>query len=72
MEENTEKLRGKPVETSARKVKLGCKFPFQHDNDLKHTAKATLEWLRNKKTSGRLGTNEYLRKRTQRIIRAEI
>jgi len=34
---------------SARKLKLGRKFTFHHDNDLKHTAKATLEWLRNKK-----------------------
>ena len=34
---------------SARKLKLGRKFIFQHDNDPKHTAKATLEWLRNKK-----------------------
>ena len=33
---------------SAWKLKLGWKFTFQHDNDLKHTAKATLEWLRNK------------------------
>ena len=34
---------------SVRKLKLGRKFTFQCDNDLKHTAKATLEWLRNKK-----------------------
>ena len=34
---------------SARKLKFGWKFTFQHDNDLKHTAEATLEWLRNKK-----------------------
>ena len=33
---------------SARKLKLGRKFTFQHDNDPKHTAKATMEWLRNK------------------------
>ena len=33
---------------SARKLKLGRKFTFQHDNDPKHRAKATLEWLRNK------------------------
>ena len=33
---------------SARKLKLGRKFSFQHDNEPKHTAKATLEWLRNK------------------------
>ena len=34
---------------STRKQKLGQKFTFQHDNDLKQTAKATLEWLTNKK-----------------------
>ena len=34
---------------SARKLKLGRKFTFQHDNDPKHTAKATRGWLRNKK-----------------------
>ena len=34
---------------SARKMKLGRKFTFQHDNELKHTAKATMEWLRIKK-----------------------
>ena len=33
----------------ARKLKLQRKFTFQHVNDPKHTAKATLEWLRNKK-----------------------
>ena len=33
----------------ARKLKLERKFIFQHDNDQKHIAKATLEWLRNKK-----------------------
>ena len=35
--------------TSARKLKLGRKFTLQHDNNPKHTAKATLEWLLNKK-----------------------
>ncbi|MBN3286953.1 TCB1 transposase, partial [Polyodon spathula] len=35
----------------ARKLKLGRKFTFQHDNDPKHTAKATLEWPRNKATN---------------------
>ena len=33
---------------SARKLKLERKFTFQHDNNLKHIAKATLEWLRSK------------------------
>ena len=38
--------RGKSAAT-ARKLKLGWKFTFQHD-DLKHTAKVVLERLRNK------------------------
>ena len=37
---------------SARKLKLGRKFTFQYDSDPKHTAKATLDWLRNKKING--------------------
>ena len=43
------KIREENLLPSARKLKLGRKFTFQHDNDLKHTAKDTLEWLRNKK-----------------------
>ena len=43
------KIREESLLPSARKLKLEWKFAFQHDNDLKHTAKATLEWLRNKK-----------------------
>ena len=35
--------------SSARKLKLGRKFTFQHDNTPKHTAKAALERLRDKK-----------------------
>ena len=34
---------------SAMNVKLGRRFTFQQDNDPKHKAKATLEWLNNKK-----------------------
>ena len=30
---------------SAMNLKLGRRFTFQQDNDLKHKAKATLEWL---------------------------
>ena len=33
---------------SAMNLKLGRRFTFQ-DNDLKHKAKATLEWLNKKK-----------------------
>ena len=42
------KIREKNLLPSARKKKLGWEFTFQHDNDPNHTAKATLEWIRNK------------------------
>ena len=41
------KKRGKPA-ALCEKLKLGQNFIFQHDNDLKHTAKATQAWLRKK------------------------
>ncbi len=31
---------------SAQDLRLGRRFTFQHDNDPKHTAKATQVWLR--------------------------
>ena len=43
------KIQEENLISSARKLKLVWKFTFQHDNDPKHTAKAILEWLRNKK-----------------------
>ncbi len=33
---------------SARSLKMGSGWIFQHDNDPKHTAKATTEWLKKK------------------------
>ncbi|KAK3523774.1 hypothetical protein QTP70_010059 [Hemibagrus guttatus] len=33
---------------SARALKIKCGWVFQHDNDPKHTARATKEWLRKK------------------------
>ena len=33
---------------SVRALKMGCGWDFQHDNDPKHTARATKEWLRKK------------------------
>ena len=48
MEQNTKKS-SENLLPPARKLKSGRKFTFQHDNDPKHTAKASLEWLKNKK-----------------------
>ena len=33
---------------SSRDLRLGRRFIFQQDNDLKHTSKATLEWFKGK------------------------
>jgi hypothetical protein len=33
---------------STQDLRLGRRFAFQQDNDLKHTAKTTQEWLRDK------------------------
>ena len=37
------------LDESAMNLKLGRRFTFQQDNDPKHKAKATLEWLKAKK-----------------------
>ena len=47
--EKYRKIREENLLPSARKLKLGRKFTFQHDNNPKRTAKTTLEGLRNKK-----------------------
>ena len=36
---------GKNLLPSAGALKMGCGWVFQHDNDSKHTAKSTKEWL---------------------------
>ena len=46
--ENCRKILEENLLPSSRKLKFGWKFTFQHDNNPKHTSKATLEWLRNK------------------------
>ena len=33
------------LKTSVRKLKLGCKWIFQMDNDPKHTSKVVAKWL---------------------------
>jgi hypothetical protein len=33
---------------SSRDLRLGQRFTFQQNNDVKHTAKATLEWFKGK------------------------
>ena len=38
---------------SAMNLKLGWRFTFEQDNDLKHITKATLEWLNKKKINVR-------------------
>ena len=39
---------GKNLLQSTQDLRLGQRFTFQQDNDLKHTAKTTQEWLRDK------------------------
>ena len=36
---------------SARKLSMGRRFTFQHDNESKHTAKLTTQWLKEKKVN---------------------
>lgn len=48
MQPNTDGSLKKIRSRSAHDLRLRYSFTFHHDNDLRHTAKTTLEWLRNK------------------------
>ena len=37
------------LKTSVRKLKLGCKWVFQMDNDPKHAFKVVAKWLKDNK-----------------------
>ena len=37
------------LKTSVRKLKLGCKWVFQMDNDPKHTSKVVAKWHKDNK-----------------------
>ena len=37
------------LKTSIRKLKLGCKWVFQMDNDPKHTSKVVAKWIKDNK-----------------------
>ena len=41
-------MRNKNMLQSTQDLRLGRRFTFNQDNDLKHTAKTTQEWLRDK------------------------
>jgi hypothetical protein len=38
------------LQTSVRKLKLGCKWVFQMDHDPKHTSKVVAKWLKDNKS----------------------
>lgn len=43
-----QKIQADNLHSSARKLRMGCSWTFQHDNP-KHKAKLTLQWLTQKK-----------------------
>ena len=43
-----QEILGDTLLPSVRALKMGRGWVFQHDNDPKHTAKATKEWLKKK------------------------
>nr|AAX31112.1 SJCHGC09827 protein [Schistosoma japonicum] len=45
-EENHVDILKQHLKTSVRKLKFGCKWVFQMDNDPKHTSKVVAKWLK--------------------------
>lgn len=48
------RLKGKwilPSRPSARQLKMGRSFTFQHNNDPKHAAKRTTQWFKDRKVN---------------------
>jgi hypothetical protein len=48
-EENYMDILKQHLKTSVRKLKLGCKWVFQMDNDLKHASKVVAKWFKDNK-----------------------
>jgi hypothetical protein len=48
-EENYVNILKQHLKTSVRKLKLGCKWVIQMDNDPKHTSKVVAKWLKDNK-----------------------
>ena len=48
-EENDVDILKQHLKTSVRKLKLGRKWVFQMDNDLKHTSQVVAKWLKDNK-----------------------
>lgn len=40
-----------PSRPSARQLKMGRSFTFQHNNDPKHAAKRTMQWFKDRKVN---------------------
>ena len=49
MREDVDVLKQISLNTSVRKLHLGCKWVFQMDNDPKHTSKVVAKWLKDNK-----------------------
>uniref|UniRef100_A0AAY5KSX7 Tc1-like transposase DDE domain-containing protein n=1 Tax=Esox lucius TaxID=8010 RepID=A0AAY5KSX7_ESOLU len=55
-----QKILADNLHSSAQKLRMGRSWTFQHDNDPKHKAKLTLQWLQQKKMKVRSGHHSPL------------